>query len=367
MTTKIPAELSSTPGIVDNSDATAITIDSSENVGIGTASPSYKLEVSAEAAVEGDVRIIAGSRDKFIGGALNDIELGTYSSNNTSRDVHLSMDSAGNVGIGLTNPTDYYSTQLVLSAPDNGGITLASTTTSASNYIMFADGTSGTDRYKGYVSYGHNDNQLNLVSSGYTRFFTDSSQTERMRINSDGHLLIGTTSAVANSRLRVKSSGSSASEYTCEMGSADNTTQFLLRSDGAFFTGTDSNSPFNSAGASANVQVLSNGALTRVSSSRRYKQDITDATWGLDEVKQLRPVTFRSNRTDELCDPNVHGGFIAEEVHDIGGLTSFIGYDENNEAETLHYGNMVSLLTKAIQEQQDIIEDLKSRIETLEG
>ena len=37
--TKIPVELSSTPGIVDNSNATAITIDSSENVGIGTSSP----------------------------------------------------------------------------------------------------------------------------------------------------------------------------------------------------------------------------------------------------------------------------------------------------------------------------------------
>jgi hypothetical protein len=34
--TKTPIELSSTPGIVDNSNATAITIDSSEKVGIGT-------------------------------------------------------------------------------------------------------------------------------------------------------------------------------------------------------------------------------------------------------------------------------------------------------------------------------------------
>ena len=39
--TKIPVELSSTPGIVDNSNATAITIDSSENVGIGV-SPTQK-------------------------------------------------------------------------------------------------------------------------------------------------------------------------------------------------------------------------------------------------------------------------------------------------------------------------------------
>ena len=43
MTTKIPVELSSTPGIVDGSNATAITIDSSERVGIGTASPSAGL------------------------------------------------------------------------------------------------------------------------------------------------------------------------------------------------------------------------------------------------------------------------------------------------------------------------------------
>ena len=39
MTTKIPVELSSTPSIVDNGNATAITIDSSGNVGIGTTSP----------------------------------------------------------------------------------------------------------------------------------------------------------------------------------------------------------------------------------------------------------------------------------------------------------------------------------------
>ena len=57
MTTKIPAELSSTPGIVDNSNATAITIDSSENVGVGTTSPTQKLEVNGTVkatALEGD-------------------------------------------------------------------------------------------------------------------------------------------------------------------------------------------------------------------------------------------------------------------------------------------------------------------------
>ena len=49
MTTKIPVELSSTPGIADSSDATAITITSAENVGIGTTSPETKVEISGSA------------------------------------------------------------------------------------------------------------------------------------------------------------------------------------------------------------------------------------------------------------------------------------------------------------------------------
>ena len=47
MTTKIPAELSSTPGIADSSDATAITITSAEKVGIGTANPSQLLTIES--------------------------------------------------------------------------------------------------------------------------------------------------------------------------------------------------------------------------------------------------------------------------------------------------------------------------------
>ena len=45
--TEIPIELSSTPSIVDGGNATAITIDSSENVGIGNSSGVGKLEVYA--------------------------------------------------------------------------------------------------------------------------------------------------------------------------------------------------------------------------------------------------------------------------------------------------------------------------------
>ena len=42
-----------TPSIDDNGDATAITIDSSENVGIGTASPTAKVEINRDGAALG--------------------------------------------------------------------------------------------------------------------------------------------------------------------------------------------------------------------------------------------------------------------------------------------------------------------------
>lgn len=53
MTTKIPVELSSTPGISDSSNATAITIDSGENVGIGTTAIPHGGIGSAKLAIEG--------------------------------------------------------------------------------------------------------------------------------------------------------------------------------------------------------------------------------------------------------------------------------------------------------------------------
>jgi hypothetical protein len=63
MTTKVPAELSSTPGIVDNSNATAITIDSSENVGIGSTSPDSHLHLESSVATSFRIRTTSSSSE----------------------------------------------------------------------------------------------------------------------------------------------------------------------------------------------------------------------------------------------------------------------------------------------------------------
>jgi hypothetical protein len=79
----------------------------------------------------------------------------------------LFVDSSANkVGIGLTNPADYYANQLVVSAPGEGGITIASTATSNNNYLLFADGTSGSEAYRGQIIYAHGSDTFSLSSAG---------------------------------------------------------------------------------------------------------------------------------------------------------------------------------------------------------
>ena len=66
--TKISRSLLDT-GISDSSDATAITIDSSENVGIATASPSQKLEVTGNVYVGGGNYFTQATSGYFFGGS----------------------------------------------------------------------------------------------------------------------------------------------------------------------------------------------------------------------------------------------------------------------------------------------------------
>jgi hypothetical protein len=116
--------------------------------------------------------------------------------------------------------------------------------------------------------------------------------------------------------------------------------------------------------AAANVVVAASGQLERSTSSIKYKRDVQNATHGLAEVLQLRPVTYKGKGEND--GETVFGGLIAEEVHEAG-LTEFVQYAADGSPDALAYGNMVSLLTKAIQEQQAIIDSLTARIEALES
>jgi len=95
------------PSIVDNGNATAITIDSSENVGIGTSSPGTKLDIVSDSSARG-IHIRGRSADN-IGlidfnsndGATRYASIGSQSANTFSIETNnverMRIDSSGNV------------------------------------------------------------------------------------------------------------------------------------------------------------------------------------------------------------------------------------------------------------------------------
>jgi hypothetical protein len=116
---------------------------------------------------------------------------------------------------------------------------------------------------------------------------------------------------------------------------------------------------YNNAAAATNaVNVNSSGVVYRSTSSRKYKEEILDADFGLADVLKLRPITYASKNKDISGDRRF-GGLIAEEV-DEAGLGIFVEYADDGSPDNVHYGNMVSLAFKAIQE-------LTTRLEALEA
>jgi trimeric autotransporter adhesin len=103
----------------------------------------------------------------------------------------LFVDAANNrVGIGTSSPNSYYSKDLVVKTTSNeGGITIASNTNTDINYLMFADGTTGDEAYRGFINYQHNGDSMNFATAAITK----------MTIDSSGNVGIGTASPVSSS------------------------------------------------------------------------------------------------------------------------------------------------------------------------
>jgi hypothetical protein len=108
----------------------------------------------------------------------------------------------------------------------------------------------------------------------------------------------------------------------------------------------------------ANVYVFNTGGLARSTSSLRYKKNVQPMTTGLEAVKQLKPVTFNEKSDDS---GKVFAGLIAEDL-DEQGLKEYVSYDDEGRPDAIHYGNLVALAFKAIQELEAKVAALEAQV-----
>ena len=122
----------------------------------------------------------------------------------------LRVTSSGDIGIGTATPSNYFSYDLVVKSRQNtGGITIAANSTSDTNYLMFADGTSGNAAYRGYINYVHSDDSLNIASAGSVRATLTS--TGNLQI-ANGNLVFSTAGTGIDFSATSNSSGTMTSE-----------------------------------------------------------------------------------------------------------------------------------------------------------
>ena len=258
----------------------------------------------------------------------------------TNSTRNMTLDASGNLGIGTSSPLSAagYTTLRINNATNGGLLELTSNNTRVLQ--LQADSTGAC--------------QITTVNNGsnpYLAFGTNS--TERARIDSSGNLLVGLTTPVSSSRLRINSANTTDSTICGTFQNGNNSELFSVYDAGAIraqYIGTTTGTA---------LILDASGYIKKSSSSRRYKTNEQPIDIGLDFILNLEPVSY------DLIDGNIpQVGFIAEDFPDDRFVSRSM-VDPSDESkgyqvEGVDYAHIVAPLVKAIQE-------LTARLEALEN
>ncbi len=241
--------------------------------------------------------------------------------------------------------TTNYGTRAIVSngAINYGGSFVTNGTATSTNYSGFFISNGGTNNHAGYFSAtgGTNNYAIVVPSNG-------------------GNVGIGTLTPV--DQLEVAGGFVRSTGYRCRTGNS------------GVYGGNTFN--INWSGASAQLWIdVTNVGTFQFTSDRRLKENIIKINDNaLSRVMQLKPVSFNYKNIPNTIFTGsdvVTEGFIADELQQI--IPSAVNGDKNAltsegtiQPQTLNMPPVVSVLTKAIQEQQAIIEELLTKNNQLE-
>lgn len=263
-----------------------------------------------------------------------------------------------NVGIGTTTPNSKMSVAVsststsVLGSYANIPLLLQNTSSTDNNWSVIAVQDASGD----FSSYIGTQNTSQASNTAIMVFATNggTGAIERMRIESSGGLLVGTTSAPEPSRVCVASTSVSAVPIVVQQTAAGSTTQ-----NSVVF--------YRNATSTGTIQVTGTTTAYNTSSDYRLKENVQPMTGALVKVAALKPCTY----TWKL-DGSLGEGFIAHELAEVvpqavGGDKDAVDANGKIIPQGIDTSFLVATLTAAIQEQQALITALTARITALEA
>jgi trimeric autotransporter adhesin len=334
----------------------AVTVDASQNVGVGTSTLNDKFNLySTTSAYQRfqNSTTGTGATDGFqIGNDANAAYVWNYENTQTifatNNAERMRIDSSGNVGIGTSSPNR----KLVVSNAGAQGFEFgAGTGSGSSNEVLNYN--RSTSLYVPSL----------LYASTHTFFVGTAGGTRAVDIDSNGVLLVGTqeSSVAAGAGVKIFPSGSNSVGISIVNAATTNSDlAYRLYSTGAaayrFYVGY------------AGTVFATNTTISAIS-DQRLKENVQDLDVGLDAVMALKPRKF-DWKEGKGKDIKGDRGWIAQEFEQVFPDMIDEWLDPSPEGEDPYKSvraDLIPVLVKAIQEQQAIIQTLTDRITALEG
>jgi hypothetical protein len=272
----------------------------------------------------------------------------------------VTVDTSQNVGIGTTSPAYKLDVVGTINVPSDSSYTLGA---GADRYIKYRSG-NGDILY----SFSAGNFYQQHITSSYHAWFT--SNNERMRIDSSGNVLVGTTTNSSSTPVAYFNATGASSDAVWAVNTNPASTTLLVWNKST--TGNNNFQNFCTEGTVTSRGTITYnraGGLVAYNTTSDYRAKIVNGPVenALAKVALLKPSTGRMNGASIDIE-----FFVAHELQEIvpsavTGEKDAVKEDGSPAYQMVDKSAIIPLLAAAIQEQQALITSLTARVVALES